>query len=147
MKNKTLEHMKKSKKILTALLFWLVPILCYSQAKPYQTVLTDQDTLALIPIEDYRPLIFAVYKERECQTLLIQKQVLLEYNLLGWQLAESEIEEYKNSLAAKEYALVQNDTIQSNNDLIIKGLKKKIKHRTVELVVISTALVAVVMFR
>lgn len=99
----------------------------------------------MIPIEDYRPLVFASYKERECRIAAEKKQLGLEVNLLGWQIAEAEIKEYKKSLAAKEYALSQSDTIQSNNDLIIHGLKKKNKYRTIELAVISTALAIVVM--
>ncbi len=132
--------MKNLKKALTNLLFCLMPIICYSQN--YKIGLIGSDSVVMIPFYDYRPMVFAVDEQIECEHRLKEKQILIDYNILGWELAEAEIKEYKESFAAKKYDLVQNDTIQSHKDLIIQGLKKRNKELKIELTVVALVLIA-----
>lgn len=111
------------KSTLASILFWLVPILCYSQEKPYQIVLIQSDTAALIPIEDYRPLVYASVKERECRVAI---KYVREENESFHRENESLRGALNHSKEAEQkanVALAQSDTIQANQSQIVDGYK------------------------
>lgn len=115
--------------LLLTILLTLVSILCYSQAKPYQIVSGTKDTLATIPIEDYRALTYGAGKERQCR----QQATLKNFRIQALTTRVEELSISKlyldSAITELEKAMIFSDSLTQDYENQLIQSRKEIKRQ------------------